>query len=106
MTKGAAGDNIPGMEQEFQPVAGTAVIDRGAQLLTLVLEADSPRALTDLAQDAGLPKSTASRLLNALERNGLVEQQGERGRERGYWPRYRPSGRRVVSLTQWEREAS
>ena len=70
------------MEQEFQPAAGTAVIDRGAQLLALVLEADAPRALTDLAQDAGLPKSTASRLLSALERNGLVEQQGERGRFR------------------------
>jgi IclR family acetate operon transcriptional repressor len=70
------------MEQEFQPAAGTAVIDRGAQLLTLILESESPRGLTDLAQDAGLPKSTASRLLNALERNGLVEQQGERGRFR------------------------
>src|SRR5918998_1120687 len=70
------------MEQEFQPAAGTAVIDRGAQLLTLVLESDAPRGLTDLAQDAGLPKSTASRLLNALERNGLVEQQGVRGRFR------------------------
>ena len=78
----AAIDNISGMEQEFQPAAGTAVIDRGAQLLALVLESDAPRGLTDLAQDAGLPKSTASRLLNALERNGLVEQQGERGRFR------------------------
>ena len=67
------------MEQEFQ---GTAVIDRGAQLLALVLDSDSPRGLTDLAADAGLPKSTASRLLGALERNGLVEQQGERGRFR------------------------
>ena len=67
------------MEQEFQ---GTAVIDRGAQLLALVLDADSPRGLTELAADAGLPKSTASRLLGALERNGLVEQQGERGRFR------------------------
>jgi IclR family transcriptional regulator, acetate operon repressor len=86
----AAIDNISGMEQEFQPAAGsatgtsagTAVIDRGAQLLALVLESDAPRGLTDLAQDAGLPKSTASRLLSALERNGLVEQQGERGRFR------------------------
>jgi IclR family acetate operon transcriptional repressor len=86
----AAIDNISGMEQEFQPAAGsapgtsagTAVIDRGAQLLALVLESDAPRGLTDLAADAGLPKSTASRLLNALERNGLVEQQGERGRFR------------------------
>ena len=77
------------MEQEFQgepggatAEPGTQVIDRGAQLLTLVLESDSPRGLTDLAADAGLPKSTASRLLSALERHGLVEQQGERGRFR------------------------
>src|SRR6185436_17841672 len=82
LTVRSAIDNISAMEQEFQPAAGTAVIDRGAQLLTLVLESDAPRGLTDLAADAGLPKSTASRLLNALERNGLVEQQGQRGRFR------------------------
>ena len=58
------------------------MIDRGAQLLTLVLEAETPRGLTQLAEDAGLPKSTASRLLGALERHGLVAQQGERGRFR------------------------
>ena len=71
------------MEQEFQePATGTLVIDRGAQLLALVLDSDAPRGLTELAEDAGLPKSTASRLLGALERHGLVEQQGERGRFR------------------------
>ena len=71
--------NISSMEQEFQASPGTQVIDRGAQLLALVLEAEAPRALGDLAADAGLPKSTASRLLGALERNGLVEQEGLRG---------------------------
>jgi len=70
------------VEQEFQPTPGTQSIDRGAQLLALVLESDAPRALGELAADAGLPKSTASRLLGALERNGLVEQQGMRGRFR------------------------
>jgi IclR family transcriptional regulator, acetate operon repressor len=77
---GAAGGGVPG--EEPAGGAGTQVIDRGAQLLALVLEADAPRGLTDLAADAGLPKSTASRLLGALERHGLVEQQGERGRFR------------------------
>ena len=67
------------MEQEFQPTPGTQSIDRGAQLLALVLESDAPRALSELAADAGLPKSTASRILGALERNGLVEQEGMRG---------------------------
>jgi len=65
------------VEQEFQ--RGTQTIDRAAQLLTLVIEADQPRALSDLAGDAALPKSTASRLLSALERQGLVEQHGRRG---------------------------
>lgn len=70
------------MELEFQPSAGTAAIDRSAQLLALVLEADAPRGLGELAATAALPKSTASRLLGALERNGLVEQHGSRGRFR------------------------
>jgi IclR family acetate operon transcriptional repressor len=65
------------MEQEFQ---GTQTINRAAQLLTLVIESEQPRALTELADDAALPKSTASRLLGALEREGLIQQQGQRGR--------------------------
>jgi IclR family transcriptional regulator, acetate operon repressor len=71
--------NISSVEQEFQRSQGTQSIDRGAQLLALVLESEAPRALGELAADAGLPKSTASRLLGALERNGLVEQEGMRG---------------------------
>jgi IclR family acetate operon transcriptional repressor len=67
------------MEQEFQGAPGTQTIDRAAQLLTLVLEAERPRALTELADDAALPKSTTSRLLGALERQGLVQQRGRRG---------------------------
>ena len=67
------------MEQEFHSTPGTQSIDRGAQLLALVLGSEAPRALGELATATGLPKSTASRLLGALERNGLVEQEGERG---------------------------
>jgi len=71
------------VEQQFQAQAhGTAAIDRGADLLVRVLESDEPVALTDLASAAGLPKSTASRLVTALERRGLIEQDGERGRLR------------------------
>ena len=82
------------MEQQFQvspeengrkseralPAHGTAAVDRGADLLLRVLESEQPIALTELASAAGIPKSTASRLLSALERRGLVEQDGERGR--------------------------
>jgi IclR family acetate operon transcriptional repressor len=67
------------VEQEFQPPAGTQTIDRAANLLVGVLEGERPRAVGELAAQAGLPKSTASRLLAALERNGLVEQEGNRG---------------------------
>jgi len=83
--------NLYRVEQEFQvspngvhgpATPGTAAIDRGADLLVRVLEAEEPVALTDLASAAGLPKSTASRLVSALERRGLVEQDGERGRLR------------------------
>ncbi len=79
------------MEQQFQAnessggagvAHGTTAVDRGADLLVRVLESEQPVALTDLASAAGLPKSTASRLVSALERRGLIEQDGERGRLR------------------------
>jgi IclR family acetate operon transcriptional repressor len=80
------------VEQEFQvgagrsggsrPAAGTAAVDRGAELLLRVLDSPEPVALGELASAAGIPKSTASRLLGALQRHGLVEQVGERGRMR------------------------
>ncbi len=57
-------------------------MDRGADLLLRVLESDEPVALADLASATGIPKSTASRLITALERRGLVEQDGARGRLR------------------------
>jgi len=92
------------VEQEFQPVQGTQSIDRGAHLLALVLESEAPRGLGELAADAGLPKSTASRLLGALERNGLVEQEGLRGAFRAgpVMARFAGrglSGRRLVELS-------
>jgi DNA-binding IclR family transcriptional regulator len=69
------------VEQQFQ-AHGTAAVDRGAELLLLVLESEQPIALSELAAAAGIPKSTASRLVSALERRGLIEQDGERGRLR------------------------
>jgi IclR family transcriptional regulator, acetate operon repressor len=72
------------VEQQFHAEAGrgTTAIDRGAELLVRVLESEQPVALADLASASGIPKSTASRLVSALERQGLVEQDGERGRLR------------------------
>src|ERR1700722_6850859 len=70
------------VEQEFQVSPGTTAVDRSADLLLRVLESEEPVALTELASAAGLPKSTASRLVSALERRGLIEQSGERGKLR------------------------
>jgi DNA-binding IclR family transcriptional regulator len=59
---------------------GTQAIDRAAQLLVRVVEAAQPPSIGELAARAGLPKSTTSRLVSALERQGLVQRLGDRGR--------------------------
>ena len=59
---------------------GTQSIDRAATLLVRLLENEGPASLNELADAADLPKSTASRLLSALERHGLVHQTGQRGK--------------------------
>lgn len=58
---------------------GTRAIDRAAQLLVRVVENSEPESVTELAEVTGLPKSTASRLVAALERQGLVQRDGGRG---------------------------
>jgi IclR family acetate operon transcriptional repressor len=58
---------------------GTQAIDRAAQLLVRVVESTRPPSIGELAERAGLPKSTTSRLVSALERQGLVQRLGDRG---------------------------
>jgi DNA-binding IclR family transcriptional regulator len=60
----------------------TQAIDRAAELLSMVILADEPRPFSDLVADTGLAKSTASRLLQALERHRLVNK-AEEGYEAG-----------------------
>ena len=62
------------------PAQGTQSIDRAGEMLARLLDSEEPMSLRDLAEAADLPKSTASRLLTALERHGLVHQAGERGK--------------------------
>jgi IclR family transcriptional regulator, acetate operon repressor len=62
--------------------SGTQAIDRAAQLLVRVVESAEPPSIGELSAGAGLPKSTTSRLVSALERQGLVQRLGERGRLR------------------------
>src|SRR5579862_3464909 len=61
---------------------GTQAIERAAQLLVRVVESAEPPSIGELSEDSGLPKSTTSRLVSALERQGLVQRLGERGRLR------------------------
>jgi IclR family acetate operon transcriptional repressor len=61
---------------------GTQAIDRAAQLLVRVVESPKPLGVGELAERSGLPKSTTSRLVGALERQGLVQRLGDRGRLR------------------------
>jgi IclR family acetate operon transcriptional repressor len=72
------------MEQQFHIVGrgGSQAVERAAQLLTMVLEGPEEIAVGELGRAAGLPKSTTSRLLGALERHGLVERGGARGKVR------------------------
>ncbi len=62
--------------------SGTQAIDRAAQLLVRVVESAQPVGVNELAERSGLPKSTTSRLVGALERQGLVQRLGDRGRLR------------------------
>ncbi len=53
-------------------VSGTQAIDRASALLIHVLEATTPPLLSELSRTHEIPKSTTSRMLSALERQGLV----------------------------------
>jgi len=52
--------------------SGTQAVDRAAKLLSEVVHSAVPVTFTELTAATGLAKSTTSRLLLALERNGLV----------------------------------
>jgi len=58
---------------------GTQSIDRAAQVLVHVLETEEPPTVGGLSTRLGLPKSTASRLVGALERQGLIRRDGAGG---------------------------
>jgi len=62
-----------------EPRTGTQSIDRASQLLVHVVEGDEAPTVGELAQLSGLPKSTTSRLVAALERQGLVQRDPGRG---------------------------
>lgn len=56
-----------------RPTTGTQAVDRAALLVATVVRADEPLSFLELHDECGLPKSTTSRLLSALERTELLE---------------------------------
>ena len=56
---------------------GTQAVDRAADLLVQVLNADSPVTFSHLTTTSGLAKGTASRLISALERKGLLQRNNQ-----------------------------
>lgn len=57
---------------EDKAVTGTQSIDRACGLLVRILDSQEPQTLTELVSATGLAKGTTSRILNALERAGLL----------------------------------
>lgn len=60
------------------PPAEMRTLSRALRLADLLARGDDDLSLSQLARAAGLPLSTASRLLGALLREGLAERTGER----------------------------
>jgi DNA-binding transcriptional ArsR family regulator len=63
---------------------GTRSLDRGLTLAKVVAFAPHPLTFSEVAEIADLPKSTAFRLLGALQRGGLVERDDD-GRYHTGW---------------------
>jgi DNA-binding IclR family transcriptional regulator len=61
------------MAQMASMETGAQSIDRAARILVRLVESDDPVTLSGVMEESRLPKSTAARLLRALERNGLAQ---------------------------------
>jgi DNA-binding IclR family transcriptional regulator len=64
------------------PAAGIQSVDRAVSVLELLARSGEGVGVGEVAAELGVHKSTASRLLSALEARDLVEQDGERGKYR------------------------
>ncbi len=66
-------------DPEPKPAALIQSVDRAISVLEL-LARHGRVGITEIAEELGVHKSTASRLVSVLEKRGLVEQQGMRGK--------------------------
>src|ERR1700753_1185053 len=69
----------PVPEPDPKPAALIQSVDRAISVLEL-LARQGRAGITEIADELGVHKSTASRLVSVLENRGLVEQLGERGK--------------------------
>jgi IclR family acetate operon transcriptional repressor len=84
---------------------GTQAIDRAAQVLVRVVESSRPLAVGELAESTRIPKSTTSRLVAALERQGLVQRVGGGLRPGPVLLRFAQRGVPDVNLVELSEEA-
>ncbi|MFV9668810.1 glyoxylate bypass operon transcriptional repressor IclR [Pantoea sp. ARC607] len=73
-----------GKKPRSSPAAASAggqvqSLTRGLTLLELIADSHGSVALTELAQQAGLPNSTTHRLLSTMQQQGFVRQVGDLG---------------------------
>ncbi|SHF53424.1 transcriptional regulator, IclR family [Jatrophihabitans endophyticus] len=80
-----------------EPGGGVQSVDRAITVLEIVARNDGA-GVGEVALELGVHKSTASRLLSALEERDLVEADGERGRYRLGFGLLRLAGRAVGRL--------
>ena len=66
-------------DPEPKPAALIQSVDRAISVLELLAK-QGRAGITEIAEELGVHKSTASRLVSVLENRGLVEQLGERGK--------------------------
>jgi DNA-binding IclR family transcriptional regulator len=69
----------PAPEPDPRPAALIQSVDRAISVLELLAK-QGRAGITEIADELGVHKSTASRLVSVLENRGLVEQLGERGK--------------------------
>lgn len=70
-------------ESADRPRLGSQTLDRGIEVLQVVVDADRPMSISEICDAASLNRSVTYRLLRTLEDRGLVTQVGGQGFQAG-----------------------
>jgi IclR family acetate operon transcriptional repressor len=60
--------------------AGTQAVERAARMLGCLIESERAMSIGELCTATGIKQPTVSRIVGALERNGILARDGQRGR--------------------------